>query len=140
MDYTAYQIYLVNIEADKCLDTKLIVPLNNNERVDLKHMVCHGRPMIVRTDITNKNESHDRISIYLSSSTEIMVLERIDNENHKLLEHICTNIYIIYTSSEMLTIPSPESTFNEETIGQKIGDGSRILSFEYVFIFFCNFI
>lgn len=142
MDYTAYETYCDDagkIYADKCLNTKLIVPLTN-KRVDLKHIICHGRPIIVRTDIPNKNKFHDRISIYITSSTEIMILERIDEENHKFLEYISTNIYNIHTSNEMLTIPSPQSTFNTETIRQRIGDGNRILRFEYVFIFCYNLI
>lgn len=115
MDYTDYKTYLVDVRkiyADKYLDTKLIVPLTN-EPVDFKHMICHGRPIIVWTDRPNKNKSYDRMSIFIPSNAEIMVLERIDEENYKLLEYIHTNFYNIYKSDEILTIPSPQSTFNQ---------------------------
>lgn len=135
LNFIAFEIAQNNVQtlnANKCLDTNLMIPHGDKPlNVRMKHMICHRGPAIVRTDVPDKNQYYDDISIYISKQMNVFILQRIDRENHQLLNHL--KIYIYSIKQIELPFPTPLSTFDIETIEKDILKG-----FEYVYIFHYN--
>lgn len=133
LDYPAFTSNERN--SDKCQNTKLFVPVIN-ELVDLKHLICYGRPIIIRTDEPDENKFRDKISIYIVYEKRLIILEKVDEGKHKMLKSISINVNRIRPFDELLTLPSPHSTFDIDTIKSRMGSAENVLRFEYVFILF----
>lgn len=99
-------------------------------------MVCYGRRIIVSIDKPDHNNFYDKISIYIINNRDIMVLEKIDRNRHKLLKNIFSNVNNMNKFDEILNVPSPQSTFDENIIKSKMGNPADILHSEYVGIYF----
>lgn len=85
-------------------------------------MICHRRTIIVRTDEPYENQFFKDISIYISNNNDILILERIHEENNQ-----------VNTKPIELSIPTPQSTFNIIEITNEIRNTEEVLSFQYVY-------
>lgn len=126
LDYPAFRTDVPN--SDKCQDTKLFIPVIN-KHVDFKHLICHGCPIIIRTDEPSEKFT-DKILIYIVNISEIIIIEKIHEGKHKLLKLFYTSGYDIHVIDELLRLPSPQSTFDKNIIKERMGEAKSISHYE----------